>query len=323
MAHTHGSSAGHHHGSGNYGRAFLIGVMLNLAFVVVEFTFGRIAHSVALAADAGHNLSDVLSLLLAWGAVAISRSAPTKQRTYGMRRSSILAALINAAVLLIAIGAIGWEALQRFNHPAAAEGRTVMVVAGVGILINGVTALLFWSGRKRDLNIRGAFLHMAADAGVSLGVVIAGYLMLLTGWLWLDPVVSLAIVVVIFWGTWGLLRDSVNLALDFVPQHVDQRAIQEYLSGLPGIDEVHDLHIWGLSTTEPALTAHLVLQPDTRFDDQLLLHAEKELHERFGIEHSTLQLEGLSAAQSCRCRLLFGSEASAGAGGPAHTKDHA
>lgn len=302
MGHAHGTG-GHQHVQNSYGRAFAIGIALNLGFVIVEFWYGQIAHSLALIADAGHNLSDVLSLLLAWGAAFLSRTAPTQTRTFGMRRTSILAALINAAVLLVAIGAIAWEAIRRFSEPNPVEGKTVMVVAGIGVLINAATALMFWSGRAHDLNIRGAFLHMAADAGVSLGVVVAGFAILETGWLWLDPVVSLAIVVVIFFATWGLLRDSINLALDFVPAGVDLSAIQIHLESLQHVVEVHDIHVWGLSTTEVALTAHLVLADGAEFTDQNLMQTEQELHEHFGIEHATLQLEGLVAAQNCRCRL--------------------
>jgi cobalt-zinc-cadmium efflux system protein len=302
--HGHDHSGGqHHHGPRDYGRAFAIGITLNLLFVIIEFIYGHIAHSLALSADAGHNLSDVLSLLLAWVAAVLSRTAPTQQRTFGMRRSSILAALVNAALLLVAIGAIGWEAVRRFAQPLPAEGKTVMIVAGVGIAINSLTALLFWSGRRQDVNIRGAFLHMAADAAVSAGVVVGGYLMLVTGWLWLDPAISLAIVVLIFLSTWALLRDALILALDFVPANVDPEAIQQYLGSLPEVAEVHDLHIWSLSTTEAALTAHLVLKPGASLAYDALLRAEAELHERFKIDHSTLQVEGDDAAESCRCRL--------------------
>lgn len=293
---------GHNHGTSNYGRAFAIGIALNLGFVIVEFIYGRFAHSLALVADAGHNLSDVLSLALAWGAAVLSRRRPTEDRTYGFRRSSILASLINAVVLLIAIGAIASEAIRRFSDPNQVEGGTVIWVAAVGIAVNAITALLFMSGRKGDLNIKGAFIHMAADAGVSLGVVLAGFAIIYTGWLWLDPVVSLAISAVILIGTWGLLRDSVNLALDAVPEGVDLNSVREHLASLPTCVDVHDLHIWGMSTTETALTAHLVMNHSI-CDDALLARITDELHQKFGIEHATLQVEAGDPAYPCRCRL--------------------
>ena len=293
---------GHSHGASGYGRAFAIGVALNLGFVAVEFVYGRMAHSLALVADAGHNLSDVLGLLLAWGAAALAQRHPTPGRTYGMRRSSILAALVNAVVLLVAVGAIAWEAVRRFGEPGEVAGSTVIWVALVGIAVNTVTALLFMSGRKSDLNIRGAFLHMAADAGVSLGVVVSGFAIIATGRQWLDPVVSLVIVVVIVAGTWGLLRDSVNLALDAVPENIDEYEVERYLTDLPTCSEVHDLHIWGMSTTECALTAHLVMGRKV-CDDAFLAQIARELHDRFGIEHSTLQVENGDPDYPCSCRL--------------------
>jgi cobalt-zinc-cadmium efflux system protein len=288
----------HDHGPTNYGRAFAIGTTLNMGFVILEIIYGRRAHSLALVADAGHNLGDVLGLVLAWGASLLARLQPTQRRTYGLRRSSILAALINAVVLLITVGGIAWEAIRRINDPGPVVGGTVIWVAVVGIVINTVTALLFLSGRKGDLNIRGAFLHMAADAGVSLGVVLAGFAILATGWLWLDPVVSLLIVVVILVGTWGLLRDSVNLALDAVPENIDETRVQAYLADLPGVNDVHDLHIWGMSTTETALTAHLVLR-EASGSDALISRACRELHDEFGIEHATLQIETGDCAYPC------------------------
>ena len=284
MTHTHD------HAPGAFDRAFAIGVCLNLAFVIVEFVYGINAHSLALVADAGHNLSDVLGLVLAWTASVLARRRPTPRRTYGMRRSSVLAALANAVLLLVAIGGIGWEAVRRFAHPAPISAGTVIWVATVGIVINTATALLFMAGRKGDLNIKGAYLHMAADAGVSAAVVLAGLAIRATGWSWLDPAISLVIVAVIFAGTWGLLRDSVNLAMDAVPEGIDQDAVQAFLASIPGVTEVHDLHIWGMSTTDVALTAHLV-KPDGRPDDALLAQASRDLHDRFGIEHATLQLE--------------------------------
>lgn len=294
MAHDHG----HSHGAANYGKAFAIGIILNTGFVIVEATFGFLSGSLALVADAGHNLSDVLGLLVAWGASVLVRRVPTPRRTYGLRRSSILAALANAVFLLIAIGAIAWEAVGRFSDPAPVAGATVVWVALIGIAINTATALLFLAGRKGDLNIRGAFLHMAADAGVSLGVVIAGLLIIATGWQWLDPVISLAIALVILVGTWGLLRDSVNMALDAVPEGIDADAVTTYLATLPGVAGIHDLHIWAMSTTETALTAHLVL-PTGGHEDALLARAGTELHDRFGIEHATLQIEHGDPAYPC------------------------
>lgn len=268
-----------------------------------RYLYGRLAHSLALVADAGHNLSDVLGLVLAWGAIMLSRRTPTKQRTYGFRRSSILAALINASVLLISVGAIAWEAIRRLSTPSAVEGKTVIWVAAIGILINAATALMFMRGRKSDLNIRGAFVHMAADAVIALGVAVTGIIILYTGWLWLDPVASLVIVALIVYGTWELLRDSVNLALGAVPEGIDVDAIKEYLGNLPTCTEVHDLHIWGMSTTEAALTAHVVMAQSV-CDDAMLAKTATELHEKFGIEHTTLQVEFGDPIYPCRCRLV-------------------
>ena len=293
---------GHSHSPTNYGRAFAIGIALNLVFVIFEAIYGRLAHSLALVADAGHNLSDVLGLVLAWGAMLLARRRPTPERTYGFRRSSIFAALINAAVLLISVGAIAWEAIGRLNRPYFVDEATVIWVASIGILINAGTALMFLSGRKGDMNIRAAFQHMAADAVISLGVVVTGIVMLETGWLWLDPAVSLVIVVLIVYSTWDLLRDSFNLALDAVPAGIDMSAVREYLSGLPTCVDVHDLHVWGMSTTEAALTAHVVMK-QTVVDDALLARAAQELHEKFGIEHTTLQVEFGDPTYPCSCRL--------------------
>jgi len=292
----------HEHRAGDYGRAFALGVGLNLGFVVVEFLYGQRAHSLALMADAGHNLSDVLALVLAWGATVLVRRRPTPGRTYGIRRSSILAALVNALVLLVAVGAIAWEAVRRFSAPTPVAGKTVIGVAVIGMVINTVTALLFLSGRRGDLNIRGAFVHMAADAGVSFGVVLAGVAILATGWGWLDPVVSVVIVVVILISTWDLVRDAVNLALDAVPEGVDLYGVGQYLAGLPKVVEVHDLHIWGMSTTETALTVHLVMT-EAVCDDAFLARIEGDLHTLFGIEHTTIQVETGNPAYPCRCRL--------------------
>jgi len=287
--HSHGPG-GHAHGPANYDRAFAIGVGLNLAFVAVEAIYGVLANSLALLADAGHNLSDVAGLLLAWGAAWLSRRKPTARRTYGYGRTSILAALGNAMLLLTAIGAIAWEAVRRFEDPQPVQGGTVIVVAAIGIAINTATALMFMRGRKGDINIRGAFLHMAADAGVSAGVVIAGFAMAATGWLWLDPVVSLAIVAVIAISTWGLLKDSVAMSLDAVPAGIDHAAVLDYLGGLPGVTAVHDLHIWPLSTTSTALTVHLV-RPDALLADAFTAEVSGALRQRFGIAHATIQIE--------------------------------
>ncbi|MGN6363124.1 MAG: cation diffusion facilitator family transporter [Thermomicrobiales bacterium] len=304
MAHAHGHQHhGHSHGPASYGRAFAIGMALNIGFVIIEAVYGKLAGSLALVADAGHNLSDVLGLGLAWGAAVLAQRRPTVRRTYGLRRTSILAALANAIILLVAVGGIAWEAIRRLQTPDHVGGVTVIWVAAIGIVVNIGTALLFLRGRHTDLNIRGAFLHMAADGAVSLGVVLAGIAIVLTGQGWIDPAVSLAIVVVILAGTWGLLRDSVNLALDAVPEQIDVAAVESYLRALPQVQDVHDLHIWAMSTTETALTAHLV-RPASALDDGLLARASAELHDRFGIEHATLQVETGDPAHPCACCLL-------------------
>ena len=296
--HDH-SHAGHLHAPANFNRAFIIGILLNSGFVVTEAVFGFFAHSLALLADAGHNLGDVVGLLMAWAASYLVKSAPTPRHTYGFRRSSILAALANAIILLAVTGALSWEAIRRLVHPEPVVGMTMIWVAAIGVAINGATALMFMAGRERDLNLKGAFLHMAADAAIALGVVIAGVVIHFTDWLWLDPVMTLVIGVLIAIGTWGLLRDSVNLSLDAVPAGIDSNAVEKYLGDLPGIAKVHDLHIWGMSTTETALTAHLV-KPDGKLDDPLLDQIQHELHDRFGIEHMTVQLEcGGNADHSC------------------------
>ncbi|MFN6462384.1 MAG: cation diffusion facilitator family transporter [Nostoc sp. DedVER02] len=299
MVHDHSHKhQGHEHGQGNYNRAFAIGTALNIGFVIVEAVYGYRANSLALVADAGHNLSDVLGLLLAWGASALTLRPPTRRHTYGLRRSSILAALINALVLLLAMGAIAWEAVRRFSEPSSVSGGTVIGVAVVGIIINTVTALMFMSGRQKDLNIRGAFLHMAADAGVSLGVVLAGIAIVFTGWLWFDPVVSLIIVVVVVVGTWQLLKDSLDLALDAVPAGIEPLAVRTYLVELRDVAGVHDLHIWGMSTTETALTAHLVM-PTGHPGDAFLVQVNRELQDHFGIEHTTFQIETGDPSYPC------------------------
>ena len=291
--------AGHHHAPATFGRAFAIGAAANAAFVALQVFYGLAANSVALLADAVHNLGDVLGLLIAWGAAVLTQRLPTPRRTYGWGRSSILAALANAVVLLLGCGAIAVEALGRFAHPAPVGAWEVMLVAAAGIVVNGGTALLFMRGRKGDLNVRAAFLHLASDAGVSLGVVLSSALILWTGWLWLDPLTSLGIVVLITWSTWDVMRQSADLAMDAVPAGVDQAAVQAALEALPGVVEVHDLHIWGLSTTRTALTAHLVAASP----DPALVHtACAMLRDRFGLDHATLQVEEGDAAFACALR---------------------
>jgi len=299
--HHHHGSGGHQHAPASFGRAFAIGIVLNLAYVIGEVFYGIAAHSLALLADAGHNLGDVLSLAGAWLASILGRRRPGGRYTYGLRRSSILAALGNAIILLVVTGGIAWEAIRRLIEPEPAGGLVIMIVAAVGIAINGATALLFMSGRKDDLNIRGAFMHMASDALVAFGVVIAGAVILWTGWLRLDAAVSLVVSIVIVFGTWSLLRDSVHLSLDAVPPNVDQEKVSAFLHGLPGVAEVHDLHIWGMSTTETALTAHLV-RPGSPIDDDLLHRACTALRQRFGIGHATIQVEDGSGAHPCSLR---------------------
>lgn len=295
--HSHGLG-GHHHAPASFGKAFAIGIALNLAYVLGEAFYGVVAHSLALLADAGHNLGDVLGLAGAWLASVLGKRRPSGRFTYGLRRSSILAALGNAVVLLIVTGGIAWEDIRRLMHPEPSGGSVIMAVAAIGIVVNGVTALMFMSGRKDDLNIKGAFMHMASDALVALGVVIAGGIILSTGWLWLDPAISIVISAVIVAGTWGLLRDSLNLALDAVPPGIDQKKVEAFLRGLPGVSAVHDLHIWGMSTTETALTAHL-MRPGATIDDNLLRHACEELQERFGIQHATFQVVDGGGAHPC------------------------
>jgi cobalt-zinc-cadmium efflux system protein len=297
--HGHGHVHGHAHCPARYDRAFAIGIGLNVIFVILEAVFGVLSGSLALVADAGHNLSDVLGLVLAWGAAWLSRQRPTTRHTYGYRRSSILAALGNAAFLLVACSAIAWEVIRRFLEPEPVDGMTVVVVAAIGIAINTGTALMFMRGRADDINIHGAFLHMAADAAVSAGVVIAALLIMATGWLWIDPLISLVIAGVILIGTWGLLRDSLNMAMDAVPRRIDRAKVEAYLAGLCGIVAVHDLHVWHISTTEVALTAHLV-RPGTGPDDALLAQAAHELQHRFKISHATFQVEHGGEVHPCR-----------------------
>jgi cobalt-zinc-cadmium efflux system protein len=286
--HSHGP--GHAHAPASFGKAFAIGIALNVGFVAVEATYGVLANSVALLADAGHNLSDVLGLLVAWGASVLVKRAPTSRYTYGLKGSSILAALFNGVFLLVAAGAIAWEAIQRFGQPVPVAGTTVMIVATIGIAVNGITAWLFVAGAKGDINIKGAFLHMAADAAVSAGVVLAGLAILFTGWEWIDPVISLVIVAIIVWSTWGLLRDSVTMALAAVPPGIDPAAVGGHLRALPGVAALHDLHIWPMSTTETALTAHLVM-PEGHPGDDFLMQTAADMNRKFGIGHTTLQVE--------------------------------
>lgn len=288
-SHAHGGH-GHHHAPADYGRAFAIGIALNLAFVVVEGGYGLYANSMALISDAGHNLSDVLGLAIAWAGARLSRRPADKRFTWGLRGSSILAALVNALLLMIALGAIAFEAIRRIADPQPVAGMTMIVVAAIGIVINMGTAFLFFGGRKSDINIRGAWLHMVADAGVSAAVVIAGVLILWTGVALIDPAISLIIAALIFWQTWGLLRDSVVMALGAVPEAIDYDAVAGALAALPGVERVHDLHIWPMSTTETALTAHLVM-PAGHPGDDFLRDLATRLHRDFSIEHVTVQVE--------------------------------
>jgi len=298
--HHHGHShGGHSHAPKDFGRAFAIGVVLNFGFVLVEVATGLFSHSLALLADAGHNLSDVLSLLLAWGSVVLAKRAPSPRRTYGLRKATILASLTNAVLLLVAVGVIASESVRRLMEPTPVATLPVMITAGIGVLINGATAMMFMRGHD-DLNVRGAFLHMATDAGISLTVVVGAAIMTLTAGLgWLDPMLSLVIAGVIVLGTWGLLRDSVDLALDAAPRGVDVTAVRTWLAGLDGVVDVHDLHIWAMSTTETALTAHLT-RPNNAEADAFLHAACEKLATRFGIIHCTLQVETGDAAH---CRL--------------------
>ncbi|HEY9761880.1 MAG TPA: cation diffusion facilitator family transporter [Trichocoleus sp.] len=295
--HSHGSH-GHSHAPRDFNRAFILGIGLNVGFVAVEVMIGLLTQSLALLADALHNLSDVLGLLLAWGASHLSKQPPSQRYTYGLRRTSILAALINAVLLMLAMGAIAWEALRRLRDPGLVNGSALIWVAGIGVLINGLTALLFMSGRDRDLNIRGAFLHMAADALVSLGVVLTGIAILTTGWTWFDPIISLVIVVIVTTGTWQLLKDSLNLAMDAVPPQIEPAAVQLFLKEQPGVKALHDFHIWAMSTTEIALTVHLVM-PNEHPGDAFLRQICQELRQHFGIDHATIQVELGDTDEAC------------------------
>jgi len=288
----------HSHAPASFNTAFAIGIGLNMAFVLIEGFYGWKVNSLALLADAGHNLSDVIGLVLAWGGALAGRLRPDARHTYGWKRASILAAFVNALLLLVAMGSLAWEAVHRLQSPVPMEGVTIMIVAGVGIVVNGATALLFMRGSKGDLNIRGAFLHMAADALVSAGVVVAGGLALWFGWTWLDPVVSLVIAALIVMGTWSLFRQSLHLLFDGVPESVDLPAVQALLEALPGVARVHDLHVWAMGTSEIAMTAQLVM-PETHADDAFLQHATEELHDRFEIEHVTIQVVRVPFTAPC------------------------
>jgi len=288
--HDHGHGAGHVHAPASFGKAFALGIALNAGFVGVEVVYGLLSNSVALLADAGHNLSDVLGLAVAWLASELAKRSPTQRFTYGLRGSSILAALFNAVFLLVTIGGLTWEAIQRLGSPEPVAGKTVMAVAAVGIVINAITAWLFASGSKDDINLRGAFMHMAADALVAAGVVVAGFVILLTDWLWLDPVVSLAINAVIVWGTWGLLRESVGMSMAAVPTSIDPAEVRAFLVSRSGVTSVHDLHIWPMSTTEIALTCHVVM-PAGHPGDGFLHQLAEDLRARFRVDHPTVQIE--------------------------------
>ena len=282
----------------NYNKAFGFGIALNLSYLIIEFVYGLKVNSMSLVADAGHNLSDVLGLLLAWGASYLATTATNNTRTYGLRKSTILAALFNAIILLIAVGAISIEAIRKIINPQPTGGTTMMIVAGFGIVVNALTALTFMKGRKSDINIKGAFLHMASDAGVSFGVVAAGFLINITGFYLLDPVISIVIVIVILIGTWGLLRDSFKLSMDAVPKNINYNEVQEYLESLEGVKEVHDLHIWAMSTTETALTAHMIM-PEEQKEERFLEKVCLQLYNNFKIEHSTIQIEKNPQSVNC------------------------
>ena len=292
MSHNHN----HLLTSNNYNKAFLTGITLNVIYILVEVFYGLMINSMALLADAGHNFSDVLGLLLAWGAAYLAKTATTEKRTYGFRKSTILAAFFNSILLMIAVGAITIEAIRKLIYPEPVHGQTMMIVAGIGVVINAITALFFMKGREKDLNIKGAFLHMAADAGVSLGVVLAGFVILSTGWLWVDPAISLLIVLVITIGTWGLLRDSFHLSMDAVPKDIDLKEVGNYLKGINGVDEVHDLHIWAMSTTETALTAHLVIPNETK-DDFFLKKICGDFIQNLGSNIQQFKLKNLHKVQ--------------------------
>lgn len=288
----------HSHAPTNFNRAFAIGTILNLLFVIIEACYGTISNSLALIADAGHNLSDVMTLLLAWGAMALANRSATAKHTFGLKKGTILASLVSALFLCVAIGVIIWEAVGRLRSPVPVEGMTITVVAAIGVVINTATALLFMAGRKNDLNIKGAFLHMAADAVVSAGVVVSGLLITYTGWNVLDPIISIVIAFVILFAGWGLLKDSLHLTMAGVPAQIDATAVLDYLTGLPGVQCVHDLHIWAASTTENVLTAHLVMASGG--SDEFLHRTADDLHHDFKIHHTTIQIERSDISGACR-----------------------
>ncbi len=293
-----GNHSHHHHLINNYNRSFAIGIALNVIFVIIEVGYGLLADSLALIADAGHNFSDVLSLMLAWGASYLSTKHPTHKRTYGLRKVTIMASLVSAVLLLVALGGIAWESIERLSSPEPVNGMIIIVVAAIGVVINTATALLFVKGQKHDLNIRAAYLHMAADAAISLGVVVAGIAIMITGWLWLDPLISLFIVLFILIGTWSLLKDSIDLSIDAVPQGIDVHHIKNYLTGLQNVTEIHDLHIWAISTTEVALTVHLVTTHEL-VDNCFLEKIQAHLHHHCGISHATIQIENEADDYTC------------------------
>ncbi|TWI66154.1 cobalt-zinc-cadmium efflux system protein [Pseudoduganella lurida] len=322
--HDHDGGQGHHHHHGDpadHGRAFAIAIVLNTVFVAVEFGYGFVANSTALMADAGHNLSDVLGLMLAWGAAILAKREPSRRFTYGLRSSSMLAALFNGMLLMAACGAIAWEAVLQLIHPVAVHGSTVSVVAGVGILVNGVSAWLFMAGSKDDINIRGAYLHLAADAAISLGVLVSGLAVMFTGWIWLDPLVSLGIVVMIVLGTWSLLKTSLRMMMAAVPANVDSAKVEAFLRGRPGVTDIHDLHIWSMSTTETALTAHLVM-PAGYPGDEALDAIARTLREEFAIHHSTLQTEQGTTDHACCLRQEAGADDHSDHDHAEHDHDH-
>jgi cobalt-zinc-cadmium efflux system protein len=300
-AHDHGHGIGHHHHHGDpntMGRAFAIAIVLNLGFVVVEFFYGYLANSTALMADAGHNLSDVLGLMLAWGAAILAKRQPSARYTYGLRGTSMLAALFNGMLLMAACGVIAFEAVQKLITPDPVAGLTVSVVAGIGILINGFSAWLFMSGSKDDINIRGAYLHLAADAAISLGVLLAGLAVRYSGWNWIDPAISMIIVAIIVWSTWALLTQSLRMVLAAVPDNVNRAGVEQFLRAHPGVAEVHDLHIWAMSTTENALTAQLVV-PAGYPGDVTVDAISQVLKDQYSIDHSTLQVRLGAMQQEC------------------------
>jgi cobalt-zinc-cadmium efflux system protein len=290
----------HNHVTINYNRAFSIGITLNILFVAIEVGYGIFGNSLALIADAGHNMIDILSLLLAWGAHLLSSKRPTSKRTYGFRRVTILASLLSAILLLVALGGITWEAIGRLSSSQEVKGNIIIIVAGIGIIVNMATALLFVSGKKHDLNIKGAYIHMLADAGVSFGVLIGGIVIMMTGLLWLDPIISIIIVIIIFIGSWGLLKESINLSIDAVPEQIDISGIKNYLINIKNVSKIHDLHVWALSTTETALTAHLVVSKNSVENINIFLNKiEHYLHDNFNIEHMTIQIEEDDFQNNC------------------------